>query len=167
MFFSEATFQDIRDKLKTYEGTHYYETTKKNLFLNFLLMEGSIKTNFLKGKTIKLRAVEKLQPNKITLKHFTIFKKIGTGGFSKVYLCQYKGDGQFYALKLIEKEMIVKSRKKKIILNERNIMKESDHPFIIKMKFAFETERYLGFVLEYCAAGELFSLLKKYRTMTE
>ena len=85
--------------------------------------------------------------NKITLKHFDILKPIGSGGFSKVYLCRFREDGKFYALKLIDKDMIIKHKKKKIIMNERNIMKNSKHPFIIEMKFAFESENYLAFVL--------------------
>lgn len=43
--------------------------------------------------------------------------------------------------------MIVKHKKKKIIMNERNIMRNSSHPFIVEMKFAFESEKYLVFVL--------------------
>ena len=42
---------------------------------------------------------------------------IGSGGFSKVYLCRFKKDGQFYAMKVIDKEVIVKNKKKNIIMN--------------------------------------------------
>jgi serum/glucocorticoid-regulated kinase 2 len=35
-----------------------------------------------------------------------------------------------------------------------------DHPFIVKMQYAFESENYLVFVLEYCQGGELFFLLR-------
>ena len=52
-------------------------------------------------------------------------------------------------------------------MNERNIMEQSAHPFIIDMKFAFETEKYLAFVLEYCPGGELFGLVKKYKIIPE
>ena len=42
---------------------------------------------------------------------------IGSGGFSKVFLCRLKRDGQFYAMKVIDKEVIVKNKKKNIIMN--------------------------------------------------
>ena len=84
---------------------------------------------------------------------FEIIKLIGSGGFSKVYLCRFKKDGTFYAMKVIEKDVIVKNKKKNIIMNERNIMKSSSHPFLIDMKFAFETAKYLIFVVEYCPGG--------------
>lgn len=32
-------------------------------------------------------------------------------------------------------------------------MEDSRHPFIIELKYAFEAERYIVFVLEYCAGG--------------
>jgi len=56
-------------------------------------------------------------------------------------------------MKVIDKEVIVKNKKKRIIMNERNIMKSVEHPFVIEMKFAFESDKYLVFVMEYCAGG--------------
>lgn len=70
-------------------------------------------------------------------------------------------------MKVIDKEVIVKNKKKNIIMNERNIMRASKHPFLIEMRFAFETERFLVFVVEYCPGGELFSLIKRYRRLSE
>lgn len=70
-------------------------------------------------------------------------------------------------MKVIDKEVIVKNKKKNIIMNERNIMKTSSHPFLIDMKFAFETQKFLIFVVEYCPGGELFGLIKKYKRLTE
>ena len=101
------------------------------------------------------------------LRHFDIIKLIGSGGFSKVFLCRFKEDGKYYAMKQIDKEFIIKDRKKKIIMNELSTMKAASHPFLIEMKFAFETECYLSFVLEYCAGGELFGLIRKYQRLSE
>jgi serine/threonine protein kinase len=46
-------------------------------------------------------------------------------------------------------------------------MEDAKHPFIIDLKYAFEAEKYIVFVLEYCAGGELFGLIKKYRRLSE
>ena len=46
-------------------------------------------------------------------------------------------------------------------------MKESSHPFVIDLKYAFETEKYLIFIVEYCAGGELFGLIRRYRRLSE
>ena len=36
-----------------------------------------------------------------------------------------------------------------------------NHPFIVGLQYAFESRKYLVFVLEYCSGGELFYLLRK------
>lgn len=46
-------------------------------------------------------------------------------------------------------------------------MASINHPFLIKLEYAFESKAYLGFVMEYCAGGELFYQLKKIKRMTE
>lgn len=45
-------------------------------------------------------------------------------------------------------------------------MEQLKHPFIIEMKFAFESKSSLVFVLELCPGGELFGLVKKFRIMS-
>ena len=40
-------------------------------------------------------------------------------------------------------------------------MTKLNHPFVIKMEYAFVTKNYLAFVLEYCSGGELFYHLRK------
>lgn len=42
-----------------------------------------------------------------------------------------------------------------------------DHPFIVKMFWAFQNEKKLFFVLDYCPGGELFQLLQKRRVFSE
>lgn len=81
------------------------------------------------------------------MQDFQIIKQIGSGGFSKVFLCKSKIDANFYAMKLIEKQMVIKNKKKKIVMNQRIIMENSKHPFLIDLKYAFEAEKYIVFVL--------------------
>ena len=46
-------------------------------------------------------------------------------------------------------------------------MANLSHPFIVKMHYAFESKKYLVFILEYCSGGELFYLLRKVKRMSE
>ncbi|CAD8089331.1 unnamed protein product [Paramecium sonneborni] len=108
-----------------------------------------------------------LKQSRISLKDFEFIRCIGVGGFSKVYLVREKKTGLFYAMKLIEKKPIMQQNKQNIIQNERDIMYNLNHPFIVKMQYAFESRRYLVFVLEYCSGGELFYLLRKVKRMSE
>lgn len=41
------------------------------------------------------------------------------------------------------------------------------HPFLLKLEYAFETEAFLGFAMEYCAGGELFYHLRRIKRMNE
>ena len=44
-------------------------------------------------------------------------------------------------------------------MTEKQILAEIEHPFLVKLFSAFQDEKKLYFVLEYCPGGELFSLL--------
>ncbi|CAD8090358.1 unnamed protein product [Paramecium sonneborni] len=105
--------------------------------------------------------------SRVCLRDFEFIRCIGMGGFSKVYMVREKRTGQFYAMKLIEKNSIISQNKQIIIQNERDIMCNLNHPFIVKIQYAFESRRFLVFVLEYCSGGELFFMLRKVKRMNE
>lgn len=48
-----------------------------------------------------------------------------------------KDNGQFYAMKVISKKLIHDKGKEETIYNERNIMTKLEHPFLVKLHFAF------------------------------
>lgn len=101
-----------------------------------------------------------------SLKQFNIMKCIGSGGFSKVYLCETLG--QYFAMKVMNKDQVMRNQKQSIVLNEKAIlMKMNSHPFATKLHYTIETEHTVVFVVEFCAGGELFNLLKQHRRMKE
>ena len=72
------------------------------------------------------------------------------------------------AIKLVDKQFILAQGKQTIIQNERSILEAcSGHPFITKLHLAFETSKYVAFIMEYCNGGELFNLLRKVKKMKE
>ena len=66
-----------------------------------------------------------------------MIRAIGSGGFSTVFLARFKGDGKFYALKVISKSFILKNKKQKLVINEKNVMTTSQHPFLAKLHWSF------------------------------
>ena len=46
---------------------------------------------------------------------------------------------QLHAMKVIDKQFILENNKEDIIINERDIMINSKHPFIVKVDFIFQT----------------------------
>ena len=47
------------------------------------------------------------------------------------------------------------------IKNEKQILMEIEHPFIVEMITSFQDQKYVYMVLEYISGGELFSRLRK------
>jgi len=98
---------------------------------------------------------------------FDFLKVIGRGAFGKVMQVKYKKNGQIYAMKILRKKQIVARRQIDHTKSERKILQALQHPFLMKLRFAFQTDSKLYFVLDYYRGGELFFHLKKRRKFTE
>jgi serine/threonine protein kinase len=91
-----------------------------------------------------------MQHNSLSLEDFDLVKVIGKGGFSKVFqgkafgqiIVRKKDTGKIYAMKTLSKHKIKKDNKVENILNERAILENVNHPFIIQMKYAFQNVNY-------------------------
>lgn len=104
---------------------------------------------------------------KVNLNSFSLICVIGKGSYAKVVLSRKRDSGKIYALKIVKKSRVEQRNKKDYIKTERSILVEIQHPFIIKMSYAFQNERKLYFALEYCPGGELFNLLQQKRRFKE
>ncbi|CAD8195624.1 unnamed protein product [Paramecium octaurelia] len=145
-----------------------FHTVDKNLPIDYYLQQANKSLEIFSGQTLNLQPFYGTpQQSKITLKDFIFVKCIGVGGFSRVYMVKKKSNGRFYAMKLIDKEFIIQHKKQGIVQNERDIMTVLDHPFIIKLEYAFESKNFIVFVLEFCSGGELFWQLRQVKRMTE
>ncbi|CAD8101305.1 unnamed protein product [Paramecium primaurelia] len=145
-----------------------FHTVDKNLPVDYYLQQPDKSLEIFSGQTLNLQPFYGTpQQSKITLKDFVFVKCIGVGGFSRVYMVKKKSNGRFYAMKLIDKEFILQNKKQGIVQNERDIMTVLDHPFIIKLEYAFESKNFIVFVLEFCSGGELFWQLRQVKRMTE
>tara|TARA_R110002050_G_scaffold62924_3_gene137970 strand:- start:6 stop:404 length:399 start_codon:yes stop_codon:yes gene_type:complete len=71
-----------------------------------------------------------------------------------------KDDGKIYAMKSLRKEAIIKRKQVDHTRAEKSIMQKIQHPFIVKLHYAFQTEDKLYMILEYVYGGELFFHLK-------
>ena len=87
-----------------------------------------------------------MQNKRVNINCFTILHMIGLGGFSKVFLgmslifqARHNMTQQLHALKVIDKHFIVSKNKEDIIMNEKEIMQNVKHPFIVKLDYIFQT----------------------------
>lgn len=110
----------------------------------------------------------KISSPKVTLGSFNTISIIGKGSYAKVLLVKKKDTGKCYAMKVLKKDQIEKGNQQSHIRIEREILiKTSKHPFVVTMHYAFQNERNLYFVLDYCNGGELFNLLQKRKRLNE
>jgi len=92
---------------------------------------------------------------------FELLKVIGKGSFGKVMQVKKKDDGQIYAMKVLRKEAIIARKQVDHTRAEKAILQKIEHPFIVKLNYAFQTEDKLYMVLDFVNGGELFFHLKK------
>ncbi|KAL7923970.1 kinase-like protein [Trichoderma austrokoningii] len=95
---------------------------------------------------------------------FEILKLIGKGTFGQVYQVRKKDTQRIYAMKVLQKKVIVQKKEVAHTVGERNILVRtatSDSPFIVGLKFSFQTPSELYLVTDYMSGGELFWHLQK------
>ncbi|XP_056667839.1 serine/threonine-protein kinase Sgk2 isoform X2 [Monodelphis domestica] len=93
---------------------------------------------------------------------FDFLKVIGKGNYGKVLLAKRKSDGKFYAVKVLQKKSILKKKEQNHIMAERNVLlKNVTHPFLVGLRYSFQTSEKLYFVLDYVNGGELFFHLQR------
>ena len=80
--------------------------------------------------------------------------EIGHGAFSKVYQIKHKSTGEIRACKYISKEDF-KEEALTNFENECKILRESDHPNIVKLYEIFETKKSFYLIMENCNGGSL------------
>lgn len=90
---------------------------------------------------------------------FSILKKIGRGGFASVYLVTKRGCKDHFAMKVLSKKQIIKERQVEHIMTERNCYAKLTSPFIVDMKYAFQTDKKLIFVMDFVVGGELLQYI--------
>jgi serine/threonine protein kinase len=81
---------------------------------------------------------------------------IGRGSFAKVYLVRKKSNGKAYAMKVVHKDLVIRTNQLENTKAERDIMQTVTHPFIVKLHYAFQTPDKLYFVTDFLNGGELF-----------
>mmetsp|Transcript_1842 Transcript_1842/g.3311 ORF Transcript_1842/g.3311 Transcript_1842/m.3311 type:complete len:1155 (+) Transcript_1842:438-3902(+) len=93
---------------------------------------------------------------KPSLEDFEMVRVLGKGSFGKVLLCRKRDSGKLYAIKVLKKQHVVKRRQVVHTKTERSVLGLVDHPFVVKLHYAFQTGDKLHFVLDFCSGGELF-----------
>lgn len=100
---------------------------------------------------------------------FMPLKLLGCGSFAKVFLVKKlvgPDTGSLYAMKILRKAKL-RFRDRLRSKKERDILVDVQHPFIVKLNYAFQTEGKLFLVLDFIRGGDLFTRLNSEVMFTE
>ena len=81
---------------------------------------------------------------------------LGTGSFGKVLQVRHHKTGKIYAMKIIKKNHVSLKKVETSTMLERDVLVKVRHPFIVKLRHAFQSDEKLYLVMTYVSGGELF-----------
>jgi protein kinase A len=111
--------------------------------------------------TASTSSVMRVTKGKYSLGDFDILRTLGTGSFGRVHLVQSKHNQRFYAVKVLKKAQVVKMKQVEHTNDERRMLADVKHPFLITLWGTFQDSKNLYMVMDFVEGGELFSLLRK------
>nr|AML79436.1 putative LOV domain-containing protein [Nandina domestica] len=108
-------------------------------------------------------AIQKILANgeQIGLKHFKPIKPLGCGDTGSVHLVELQGAGELFAMKAMEKSVMLSRNKVHRACIEREIISLLDHPFLPTLYASFQTSTHVCLITDFFPGGELFALLDK------
>jgi|TARA_B110000285_G_scaffold208612_1_gene248965 serine/threonine protein kinase len=92
----------------------------------------------------------------VKLEDFKIKKLIDKGSFGKVYLVVNINDGKEYAMKRINKDILIEKGQIINTRTEKDILFQAKNPFILNMSYVFQNDLRIYFFLDYVRGGNLY-----------
>ena len=96
---------------------------------------------------------------KIDLKKFKVLSLLGVGGFGTVFKVRHILTDKIYAMKVMNKNYVIKKKYLHYVVSEFEIMKSlAGFPFILDLHYCFQTANYLYLIIDYCPNGDFTKL---------
>nr|XP_043634298.1 serine/threonine-protein kinase KIPK2-like [Erigeron canadensis] len=102
----------------------------------------------------------------LSIRNFKLVKKIGGGDVGTVYLAELIGSNCFFAMKILDNELLALRKKATRAQTEKEILQLLDHPFLPTLYSQFTTDKYSCLVIEYCPGGDLHTIRQKQPSKT-
>lgn len=106
-------------------------------------------------------------PTTAKMEDFKQMQTLGTGTFGKVVLCQHKNNQKYYAMKIMEKANIMRTRQLLHTIAEIRCMDSFNFPFLVNLEFFFKNNVYIFIVMPFVNGGEMFYHLRAAKKFDE
>ena len=97
------------------------------------------------------------------LDDYTLYKLLGKGSFGEVFLTTKRGTTELFATKKMNRSYADSPSVRKYFTNEISILKEVNHPNIVKLDDLKQTKDHYYIIMEYCNGGSLTECLDRYK----
>ncbi|KAL6642090.1 hypothetical protein ACP70R_020271 [Stipagrostis hirtigluma subsp. patula] len=113
--------------------------------------------------TASWRAIQQVleSAESIDLKHFRPVRPLGSGDTGSVHLVELLGTGEYFAMKAMDKSVMLNRNKVHRATAERQILDMLDHPFLPTLYASFQTKTHICLITDFCPGGELFMMLDR------
>eukprot|EP00884_Botryococcus_braunii_P000654 jgi/Botrbrau1/1058/Bobra.0076s0024.1 len=111
---------------------------------------------------LSLKGLEKVGPSS-----FELLRVVGQGAFGKVFQVRKKDSGQVFAMKVMRKEKILEKDHCDYVKAERDVLTSIVHPYIVTLRYSFQTSSKLYLVLDFINGGHLFFQLYRQGIFSE
>lgn len=98
---------------------------------------------------------------------FELLRVVGQGAFGKVFQVRKLSDGKIFAMKVMRKDRILERNHLHYLKGERDILTAVLHPFIVTLRYSFQTSSKLYLLLDFINGGHLFFQLYRQGTFDE
>lgn len=103
-------------------------------------------------------------PQRIREADFEFLQCIGKGTFGRVYLVRKRDDTsqRLLAMKVLRKSRIGDSRRRaEYIITERKVLRSANHPFVARLRYAFQSASRLYLLTDFFGGGELLEHIRR------
>eukprot|EP00299_Pterocystis_sp_00344_P018282 c9131_g1_i2.p1 GENE.c9131_g1_i2~~c9131_g1_i2.p1 ORF type:complete len:400 (-),score=85.92 c9131_g1_i2:44-1243(-) len=104
---------------------------------------------------------------KLSAVEFELLGTIGKGSFGRVLLAERRTTGEVFALKVLNKSFFLQRSLVPNAIRENHMMKEMNHPFVIRHCGSFQNEQHLFIVMERVIGANLYDILQEVGKLTE
>ncbi|CAN6469479.1 unnamed protein product [Victoria cruziana] len=78
------------------------------------------------------------------------------GAFAKVFQVKKRATSEIYAMKVMRKDKILEKNHADYMKAEKDILTKIEHPFVVQLRYSFQTKYRLYLVLDFINGGHLF-----------